>query len=278
MTAKTENYPLNTQLTLHDDTETPLTISVVNLTLTKQNNKIIECRLTFTINPEIYQQIDRKTLFNLKPEIRTPLSNGSFQPSPDIQIEASLDPALLPQLTENTTTIHQVADYLHKINQQQPKNPLLSTYSWYGLQVKQQLETSETGYSTLWRYLQPSAITSEGISSELISEAIANFAQNWTDTNTSVMSQDVMAEALEEMTRAIEELTDSFSEMTEKVVDETIDEITNAFAELTESISDIASEVTEEQNIFTATINFFKEQIDLSPQPSDSSPLVTYFA
>ncbi len=260
MTTKTENHPLNTQLTLHDDTETPLTISVVNLTLTKQNNQIIECRITFKINPKIYQQIDKKALFNLKPEIRTPLSNGSFQPSPDIEIEASLDPALLPQLTENTTTIHQVADYLQKINQQQPQNPLLSTYSWYGLQVKQQLETGETGYRTLWRYLQPSAITSDSISSELISEAMANFAQNWTDTNTSVISQDVMAEALEEMTRAIEELTDSFSEITEKLVEETVDEITNAFTELTESISDIPSKVTEEANIFTATINFFQAQ------------------
>lgn len=278
MTTQTENYPLNTQLTLHDDTEITLTIPLVNLTLTKQNNKIIECRITCKINPKIYQQIDKKALFNLKPEIRTPLSNGSFQPSPDIEIEASLDPALLPQLTENATTIHQISDYLQKINQQQPNNPLLSTYSWYGLQVKQQLETGETGYRTLWHYLQPAAITSEGISSELISEAMANFAQNWTDTNTSVISQDVMAEALEEMTRAIEELTDSFSEMTEKLVDETVDEITNAFAELTESISEITEEVTEEANIFTAIINFFQEENWQFQQITGESTLKLAFA
>ncbi len=74
MTIDTQNHQLNSELTLHDRTQSPLIVHAVTLALTKQDDELIECRLTFQVNPELYQRIDTETLFNLKPEVRNPLS------------------------------------------------------------------------------------------------------------------------------------------------------------------------------------------------------------
>jgi hypothetical protein len=78
MTTKTDHHQLDTELTLHDRTQSPLTVRAVTLALTKQDDELIECRLTFQVNPELYQRIDTEALFNLKPEVRNPLSAGEF--------------------------------------------------------------------------------------------------------------------------------------------------------------------------------------------------------
>jgi hypothetical protein len=129
MSIQTKYSRLNSELTLWESSELPLTISGITLALTKEVHKITECRLTFHVRPEVYQRIESEALFNLKPEIRTPLSGGKFQPSPDIQIEASLNPDLVPQLAKNAPDVNQAAAYLQKLSQEQPNHPLLSPYS-----------------------------------------------------------------------------------------------------------------------------------------------------
>jgi hypothetical protein len=148
MTNHTENHRLDTELTLKDRTTTPLPIHAVTLTLTKQDDELIECRLTFQVNSKLYQRIDTEALFNLKPEVRNPLSAGEFLPEPDIQIETILKPDLLPRLAEHTTNIDEAATYILNLSQQQPDNPLLSTENWLALSVKQQQELGEIGYRT----------------------------------------------------------------------------------------------------------------------------------
>ena len=118
---------------------------------------------TFQVTPEQYQLIDKQALFNLRPEVRTPLSGKPFQASSNIQIEASLEPDLLPQLTKHAKTSKKATTYLQTLSQEQPNHPLLSTYSWYALEVKQQQETGETGFRTMWTYLKPSDIKNDGI-------------------------------------------------------------------------------------------------------------------
>lgn len=54
MMAKTENYQSDSQLTLRDRTELPLTVRAIALSLTKQEDQLIECRLTLFVNPELY--------------------------------------------------------------------------------------------------------------------------------------------------------------------------------------------------------------------------------
>ncbi|WGV28010.1 YbjN domain-containing protein [Halotia branconii] len=260
MNTKTTYSYLKNELTLSESSELPLIIRAVTLALTKEVHKIIECHLTFQVSRELYQRIDSEVLFNLKPEIRTPLSGGSFQLSPDIQIEAILDSDLLPQLAKNAKTSNQAATYLQKLSKEQPNHPLLSPYSWYALEVKQKQEKGETGYRTLWAYLKPSDITQNGIDSKKLNEAMLNFTKEWTNTNHSGISEDVISQAVEQITQTFEDLTTDISEMTKKVVSETMEQMNTAFAEVADTISEITEEITSEDNLFEITINFFKQE------------------
>jgi hypothetical protein len=80
--------------------QSPLPLAKVILTLIWEDDSLqdgkpdrpIECRLTFQVTPEQYQQIDTQALFNLKPEIRGAAPTADFQPDRPIQITASLKP------------------------------------------------------------------------------------------------------------------------------------------------------------------------------------------
>ena len=260
MSVQTKYSHLNSKLTLCESSELSLTIHAVTLALTKEVHKIIECRLTFQVSQELYQRIDKQALFNLKLEIRIPLSGGNFQPSADIQIEAILDSDLLPQLAKNAKTSNQAAAYFQKLSQEQPNHPLLSPYSWYGLQVKQQQEKGETGYSTVWAYLKPSDITQDGIDGKKLNDAMFDFAKEWANNNQSATSEDVMSQTVENMTQTFTELINNISENTEKVVSETLEEIVTVLEEFTEGISEITEEITSEENVFEAIVSFFQEE------------------
>jgi hypothetical protein len=210
MTSTTENYQLQRELTLSDRTQSPLTVRAVTLALTKQDDELIECRLTFQVNPELYQRIDTEALFNLKSEVRNPLSAGEFMPEPDIKIETTLKPDLLPRLAGHTATIDQAATYILNLSQEQPDNPLLSTENWLALSVKQLQESGETGYRTLWDYISPAALVQAATSdsSEEINDAIVNFFKDWTEANLSEVTQKATSQMFEGMTNFFNELTD----------------------------------------------------------------------
>ncbi|WP_027845829.1 hypothetical protein [Mastigocoleus testarum] len=95
MSNNVENFPFEQELTLNNSSN-PLTIYTTSLSLIKQNDKIIECRLTHSIRLELYQRIEREKLFNLKTEVRAPMNGGNFLPERDIQIETTLQPDLIP--------------------------------------------------------------------------------------------------------------------------------------------------------------------------------------
>jgi len=210
MNIKTENSQLDSDLTLHDRTPSPLPIHAVTLALSKQDDELIECRLTFQVNPELYQRIDTEALFNLKPEVRNSLSAGEFLPEPDIKIETTLKPDLLPCLAGHTANIDEAATYLLNLSQKQPDDPLLSTENWLALSVKQLQESGETGYRTLWDYISPAALAQYATSdsSEEISEAIVNFFKDWTEANLSEVTQKATSQMLEGMTNFFNELAD----------------------------------------------------------------------
>ncbi|WP_414551375.1 YbjN domain-containing protein [Anabaena sp. CCY 0017] len=248
MEVQTKNHQLNSELILYDSSCSSLTVHTITLSLTKQDDNIIECHLTFCITCELYQRIETEALFNLKPELSTPLSNGDFQPSPDIQIEAILKPDLLPLLLENATNADEAAAYILELSQQQPgltseteknnklfKNPkspysLLYTESWLALSVKQQQESGETGYRTFWSYVSPQTLTGEAASSEQISESITNFFQDL--------------------------VSDSLNITAKEFANETIGAISNFFQELTQ---DTPEDNTSTQPIFQAIINFLTQ-------------------
>lgn len=243
MSNHTENFPLDKELTLSDSSN-PLTIPTTSLSLTKQNDQIIECRLTFHVTPELYHRIDSEKLFNLKPEVRAPMNGGNFLPSGDIQIETTLQPDLLPQLLENASTAEQAANYLLDLCQkpesatieQSPTpltNKLLNTESWLCLSVKQQQPNGEVGYNTFWNYLNPSTINHPEATSEELSAGIVNFFQEWTQANLAEATQNATSEFLEGITSIFNELVD-------------------------EKFSDTEEDTTTNQSIFTAIVNFFE--------------------
>ena len=99
MSGPTEYYPLNSELDLIvKDTQSPLTVPAISLALTQPDDQLIEYRLTFCANPELYQRIDFEALFNLIPDMRTPISAVEFLPESDIVIEVTLNPDRLPLL------------------------------------------------------------------------------------------------------------------------------------------------------------------------------------
>jgi len=77
-----------------------------------------------------------------------------------------------------------------------------------GLSVKQQQESGETGYTTFWNYINPSAVASGGINSEEVGNAIANFFKEWTEANLSAMTQKGTSEILEGIVNFFEEVAD----------------------------------------------------------------------
>jgi hypothetical protein len=259
MTTNTEHRHLDRDLTLHDRTHSPLPIHTVTLTLSKQDDTLSECRLTFHISPELYQRIQTEALFNLNPELRGSLTAGDFLPKPDIEIEATLQPDLLPRLAEHTTNLEQAATYLEYLSQEQPDNPLLSTESWFALHVKQARESGETGYSTFSAYLNPSLISQDNISSEQITEGMVNFFKDWADTNLSELNQNGISERISEITKAFEEWTDTTLSETQNAISETLEEVTSAFEELADTLSEATEDATSNKQILEEIIDFFTE-------------------
>ncbi|MFM6002784.1 MAG: YbjN domain-containing protein, partial [Sphaerospermopsis kisseleviana] len=208
----------------------------------------IECRLTFQLTPQLYQRIEKEALFNLKPEVRNS-DAVKFLPERNITIETILKPDLLALLTENCKNIEETANYILKLNQEQPENILLSTESWLALSVKQQQESGEIGYQTLWAYISPENLIQTANSSEKITEGIIKFFQDWTAANLS-----------------------SLSTKTQASVNKMIEEFNTFLTELDNINPEEITTSSTNSNIFEEMINFFTADdwpfIKLSGQPA----------
>ncbi|MBW4507273.1 MAG: YbjN domain-containing protein [Scytonematopsis contorta HA4267-MV1] len=259
MTDNTQNYQLETELTLRDSDYSGLTIHAISLILAKLNDTINSCCLIFQVTPELYHHIDTDALFNLKPELRSAPTNGEFDPSTNIEITASLKPELLPHLTPH---LNDIQTYLKNLSQEQPDNPLLLTENWYALQVKQQREGTETGYRTFWDYLSPSLLNAEKIDSEKINSAIFNFFKDWADDNLSTMGTQAISQALGEVANSFEEWVDtSLSSISEETISQILEPMVKAFEELADATyENVDSKFTiSNTSILQAIINFFTQ-------------------
>lgn len=256
--------PLKSQLTLKGSLEVPLTIQVVDLLMIKGENSIAECLLKLQIGLRLYKRVEDEALFNLKPEIRGPFSGGTFHPSLSIQIKATLEPTVLTELVRQVEDSEQAAAYLQQLSREELSHPLLHAHSWYALEVKQQQETGEVGYRTLWYYLNPADITSNGIDPEKMNQAMLNFAKDWENQPSSdAVDGSSITDKINELGQVFESLTQDLSATTEEIVSETVEEITQAFEELTDSFSEIVEALEESEidsSIYDALIDFFKAE------------------
>jgi hypothetical protein len=251
MSAKTNQCHLDNELPLRPPSQSPLTVRAVSLSLIKQDDEVIECRLTFQVNPQLYQRIETEALFNLKPEMRRPLSASNFLPSPDIFIEIGLQPNLLPQLIERAADANEAATYILNLSQEQPDNPLLSTESWLALSVKQQQESGETGYRTIWADITASAFVQAATngSSDQVNEAIANFFKESIEANLPAVTRFATSQIAEEMTNYFKQVADT-----------SLDGLTNSVTSiLQEQLEAGFKSPPTDRQFFEEIVNFFEE-------------------
>ncbi|NEO56924.1 MAG: YbjN domain-containing protein [Okeania sp. SIO3B5] len=259
-----DNYKFNLNLTFCEGTPSPFTTRVVNIALTAQEDIINECRLSLQVNPTSYQQIETHALFNLNSEFRGPFSNGDFLPDTDIQLEITLKPDLLPQLSEHANTPETVATYLTNLSQQSPlppnaspsdtepqsplsSNPLLNTENWFCLSVKQDQDSGETGYTTFWNYVNPTILNHPETAREQIAEGITNFAENWAAANLSAATEDIA----EELVKGITNLFEGFETWLDNAFSEDNDNDTDDLAREKSILATIIAYFTKDDWTFT---------------------------
>ncbi|BAY64743.1 hypothetical protein NIES22_48430 [Calothrix brevissima NIES-22] len=240
MLSQTAKHQIDNEITFYDSSQSPLNVRAVNLTFTTKDNKLIACCLTFEVTPELYQRIDKEALFNLQPDARNPLSSQQFLNEPNITIEVSLKPDLLPLLAEYSSNIEAAVNYILKLSEEQPDHQLLFTESWLGLSVKQQQESGEIGYNTLWSYINPENLAQPSNSGEEIAAGIVNFFKDWTAATLTDKTQQSAAKMREGIEKFLTEL-----------VDINLDEISQKLEVNFPSSS-------EDNNILDTIINFFK--------------------
>lgn len=258
MLSQTANHQINNEITFFDSSQSPLTVRAVTLTFTKQDNELIVCRLTFKVTPQLYQRIDKEALFNLQSDARNQVSSQQFLQEPDITIEASLKPDLLPLLAEYSSNIEAAANYILQLSQEQPAHQLLFTENWLGLSVKQQQESGKIGYTTLWSYINPENLAQPSNSGEEIAAGIVNFFKDWTAATLTANNQQSAAKMWEGIEKFITEL-----------VDINLDEITQKLGEKLPSSSN-------DNNLLDTIINFFKTDewafLEITGQPALQLP------
>ncbi|MGB3616167.1 MAG: hypothetical protein WBA10_20405, partial [Elainellaceae cyanobacterium] len=194
---RSESYTLDEDLIFHTPS-LPAALCAVSLTLVYQGDGIVECWLTAQIGCGVYRRIDAQALFNFDLEVRQPLAEIALQPDAGLQIDACLDPSLLPELTEHADTASQAAAYLQTISQEQPNHSLLSTSNWYALSIYQEQASGRAGYRTLWYYLRPSALSEDNFSPEAAAKIATDFVRQIVQDSALEVTQDILDETASE--------------------------------------------------------------------------------
>jgi hypothetical protein len=250
MKAKTEHCQFNSELTLSDRSNSPFAIHALALALTKLKEEVIECRLIFQINAELHQRIETEALFNLKSEIRVPLSSEDFSSEVDIQIEISLQPDFLPNLSEHIASLDEISTNFNQLNQEQPDNPLFATENWLLVSAIQPQKSGEVGYRTLWDYLSPANLTKAAASglSDPISDALGTFFKNWTQNNLSTVTE-----------KASAEVVDGIAHFFKGFADFNLDELKKVFNEIEQQVTKDEKPPSIDRTILQQMLNFFTE-------------------
>jgi hypothetical protein len=279
-----ETGAIDHRLTLYTPSRLPVTLQVANVFLRHEEDAITECRLILHLTSNQYHQIETAALFNLKPELRMPLGIKSFQDEPAIAMEVALQAQLLLQLAEHEATAEAALDYLLSLSQQyaddlsecsqqadstdsagdpitaQPAlNPLLSTESWFALNVKQSQGPDEVGYRTFWSYANPANLTPEMVASGQFSEAMEQFFKDRAEAG-AVVAGEAIAGVFDELLNSLKGLEDSdFLKETEKAISDVFEEVAQAVEEWVEASETPLPAATANIPIYQAMLTFFSE-------------------
>jgi hypothetical protein len=216
-------------------------------------------QLSILVGFSDYQHIANSVLFNLKPDLCLPLTNGNFQPDRPITLTATLRPDFLHYLTDHPTS-ETATTYLQTLQETQPDHPLLDPNNWYALEVSQTLENGETtGYRTLWSYLNPATLTTENPSSETITAQLTDFFKASFNFDDLPLDDLAITPQLDRLTQSLTDSLGTLWENSEGELAEALAEITSAFDDITESLDELTDENPAPETIYSALINFFTE-------------------
>ena len=158
---------------------------------------------------------------------------------------------MLPQPIERAADANEAATYILNLSQEQPDNPLLSTESWLALSVKQQQESGETGYRTIWADITASAfvLAATDGSSDQVNDAIANFFKESIEANLPAVTQEATSQIAEEMTNYFKQVAGT-----------SLDGLTNSVTSiLQEELEAGFKSPTTDGQFFEEIVNFFEE-------------------
>ncbi|MEA5470015.1 YbjN domain-containing protein, partial [Spirulina sp. 06S082] len=172
-----------------------IAIATPTVRVKKKGDSLVSCSLEFSTNLKIYQEIDRKALFNLNSDLRGKFLGQSFISNQKIKINLQLNPFLLAQLEPHAHNIRETAIYLETLGSQSTQNVLVSTESWFAISVQQQQKQTTTGYHTFWKFVQLGEAT-EDFRVEDFLNGMLDFLQETTDFDFAEMEEDI-AEGLE---------------------------------------------------------------------------------
>lgn len=183
MEIQAESTPINQELTFYNPSGTPLTVQVLNLTLTNQGETGRRCCLTCRVSYELYENIIKTELFNLKPDAKIYTSQREFLPELNVDLELELQPDLLTNLSEDSQDTEATLHHLLNLGVTSDADQALNwANNWYCLSVKQQQGGEEVGYRTLWDYMNLAAIARAVSAGNQIAESLSNFFQASTDS------------------------------------------------------------------------------------------------
>ena len=161
----------------------------------------------FQVNFEIYQKIDKDSLFNLKEAARKPLTGGEFQPNFDYEIEITLKPEFIPQLLEKAKTEEEAINYFSYLSENEPLSKLLDTENWLALSVKQNQNGKEVGYRTFWSYLPTETLSNLDANPETLTASLTNFMSELVESNLTQALQEFTQETLGDLSSVLQEIT-----------------------------------------------------------------------
>ena len=279
MTTTTNRLTLDQPLSLLDDQGNAVSLTVMAIQMTREAQQITACTAEFQLSREQLHQIESRSLFNLDPEIRSPLSAGPFQAELPLRLQASLDPEFL-ECFPSLGNPEQLGAHLKNLSEQ---DPLLSADHWYGLRISQQQENGETGYTSLWAYLDPSLLGVDPLPTQALSEAMAAFSQACQGRSTSdseaedpfleTADQD---ESVAQMTQTIESLLGRFTQEVTGSLSDVADQIAASFSGALESLDTVTGQDLS-QELLQILIAFFQEEEWFYQQVGLEPMLLTLF-
>jgi hypothetical protein len=212
--------------------------------------------LIWYVEASHYQSIMQNLLFNLQPDFQTGSADIDFQGGP-IAITAAPHPIIRShfQVVPNGQS---TSEYFQTLNQTQPDHPLLDPTNWYALEVKQQQDSRETGYRTLWYYLNPSTFTSETPSSEVITQGFTEFFKASLNFDEFPFEDLAITPQIDRLTEALTQSLETLWSASEGELSEALTELTSAFDEIVEAFEELP-EADANPGIYPALIDFFTQ-------------------